>query len=48
VRGERETLERQASRLRPQSLDLDLLDELARQKLNVIHADEVVLRMGAP
>ncbi len=48
VRGEREALERQASRLRPQSLDLDLLDELARQKLNVIHADEVVLRMGAP
>jgi cell division protein FtsB len=47
VRGEREALERHASRLRPQSLDLDLLDELAREKLNVLHADEVVLRMGA-
>jgi cell division protein FtsB len=48
VRGEREALERQAARLRPQSVDLDLLDELARQKLNLVHPDEVVLRMGAP
>ncbi len=48
VRGEREALERQAARLRPQSVDLDLLDEFARQKLNLVRADEVVLRMGAP
>ncbi len=48
VRAEREALEAQAARLRPQSLDLDLLDEMARQKLNVIHGDEVVLRMGDP
>jgi cell division protein FtsB len=44
VREEREALETRAARLRPQSLDLDFIDELARQKLNVIRSDEVILR----
>ncbi|HET6468480.1 MAG TPA: septum formation initiator family protein [Geminicoccaceae bacterium] len=40
-------LERQVERLRPETLDLDLLDERVRATLGLIHEDEViVLREG--
>ena len=43
VRGERETLERRARLLYPQSLDPDMLDESARRLLNYGLPDEVVI-----
>jgi cell division protein FtsB len=41
---EKENLEREAYLLRPDSLDLDLLEEKARQVLNFAHSDEVVVQ----
>ncbi len=41
---EKESLEREAYLLRPDSLDIDLLEEKARLLLNFSHADEVVVQ----
>jgi cell division protein FtsB len=41
---EKETLEKEAYLLRPDSLDVDLLEEKARQVLNFAHPDEVVVQ----
>ena len=41
--GERAALERRVERLRPESLDLDLLDERVRATLGLIHDDEVIV-----
>jgi len=41
---EKEYLEREAYLLRPDSLDVDLLEEKSRQLLNFAHADEVVVQ----
>ena len=36
-------MENKAQRITPEYLDLDLLDELARQKLGYIHLDEIII-----
>ncbi len=36
-------MESKTLRITPEYLDLDLLDELARQKLGYIHLDEVII-----
>jgi cell division protein FtsB len=41
---QKEYLEREAYLLRPDSLDIDLLEEKSRQLLNFAHADEVVVQ----
>ena len=46
VRGQRVALETRASRLRSESLDLDLLEERARAVLNYAHPDEIVIQGG--
>jgi len=43
LRAERESLEHKVARLRPESLDLDLLDERARAVLNLSSPDEIVI-----
>jgi cell division protein FtsB len=49
LRVERATLEHRVVRLRPESLDLDLLDERARAVLNLSSPDEiVVIERAAP
>lgn len=45
--AERATLERRVALLRPDSLDPDLLEERARVMLNLAHADELVIPLGA-
>lgn len=45
VRAEREALENRAARLRDASLDLDLVDERARELLNVAAPDDYVIRL---
>lgn len=47
VRAEREALENRAARLRDASLDLDLVDERARELLNVASPDDYVIRLDA-
>ena len=44
----RATLEHRVALLRPDSLDLDLLDERSRAVLNLAHPDEIVLFNPAP
>lgn len=41
---EKESLEKEAYLLRPDSLDIDLLEEKARHVLNFAHPDEVVIQ----
>jgi cell division protein FtsB len=48
VAAERQALEVRVSRLRPDSLDRDLLEERARAVLNYVRPDEVVVRPAAP
>ncbi|MBI1209591.1 MAG: septum formation initiator family protein [Azospirillum sp.] len=43
VEAERERLARRAKLLRPDSLDLDMLDERARAMLNYSRPDEIIL-----
>ncbi len=43
---EKEFLEKEAYLLRPDSLDLDLLEEKSRQVLNFAHPNEVVVQVG--
>jgi cell division protein FtsB len=43
LRVERAELEHRVARLRPESLDLDLLDERARAVLNLSSPDEIVI-----
>jgi cell division protein FtsB len=43
VRAEANALERRAALLRPQSLDPDMIDERARQSLNVIGRNDLVI-----
>jgi cell division protein FtsB len=40
---ERQALERNVKRLRPDSLDPDLIDELARETLGMVDADDVII-----
>ncbi|MDJ0930763.1 septum formation initiator family protein [Breoghania sp.] len=43
LKQKRETLERRVVLLRPESLDPDMIDERARDNLNLVHPDEIVI-----
>ncbi|NJO37233.1 MAG: septum formation initiator family protein [Rhizobiales bacterium] len=43
LQDERLRLERRVMRLRPESLDPDLIDELARETLSMVEADDVII-----
>ncbi|WP_374448483.1 septum formation initiator family protein [Stella sp.] len=43
VAGERQEIERRVALLRPDSLDRDMLDERAREVLNLAHPDDLVI-----
>ncbi len=43
--AERRMIERRVAALRPGSLDLDMLDERARQVLNLVHEDDFVIQL---
>lgn len=46
--AERRVIERRVVALRPESLDLDMLDERARQVLDLAHEDDVVIQLPQP
>jgi cell division protein FtsB len=48
LKAQRAALEAKVARMRPDSLDADLVDQLARASLNVLRADEVVLAPSPP
>ena len=48
IEAERARLEARAARLRPESLDLDYLDERARITLAAAEADEMVFALEQP
>lgn len=43
LRHDRTTIERRVNLLKPESLDLDMLDERARTVLNKVHEDDFVI-----
>nr|WP_107990538.1 septum formation initiator family protein [Breoghania corrubedonensis] len=43
LKAKREKLERRVVLLRPESLDPDMIDERARDSLNLAHPDEIVI-----
>ena len=43
LQNDRTRLERRVQRLRPESLDPDLIDELARETLSLVEADDVII-----
>lgn len=43
VRGEREQMERRVALMRPESLDRDMIDERAREALNMADAKDLVI-----
>lgn len=47
IAAQRAALEARVALLRPDSLDLDMLDEQARRQLGVLHPDEVVIFFDA-
>ena len=47
LRHDRMTLERRVGLLKPESLDLDMLDERARKVLNKVHEDDFVIILGS-
>jgi cell division protein FtsB len=48
LKAQRTALETKVARMRPNSLDADLVDSSARAALNVMRADELVLTPAAP
>ena len=46
LQDERRRLERRVERLRPESLDPDLVDELARDMLSMAEADDVIILLN--
>lgn len=46
VAARRAALESRVALLRPDSLDLDMLDEQARRQLGVLHPDEIAILPG--
>jgi cell division protein FtsB len=48
LQRQRVALETRVARVRPNSLDADLVDSSARAALNVIRSDEVILAPAAP
>ena len=47
LKAEHDRLEKQVATVRPSSLDADVVDMQARQALNVMRPDEVVIRLDA-
>lgn len=47
LKAEREALERRVATVRPASLDADVIDLEARNALNLMRPDEVVVSLGA-
>jgi cell division protein FtsB len=47
LKQQRQSLEGKVARLRPDSLDADLVDTMARNQLNLLRADEVVVAAPA-
>ena len=45
VREQREALQRQVSLMRPQSIDPDMLDELAREMLDYAKPSELIIKL---
>lgn len=43
LKSDRTVLDRRVRLLRPDGLDLDMLEERAREILNVVHEDEIVI-----
>jgi cell division protein FtsB len=43
IRRERDTIEKRVAALRPNHVDRDLLDQLARERLGYMHPDERIL-----
>ncbi|WP_246135566.1 FtsB family cell division protein [Pararhodospirillum oryzae] len=48
LKAEEESLQARVTRLSPESLDPDLLDERARTMLNRVRPDEVIIRLDGP
>jgi cell division protein FtsB len=48
LQAQRQALEARVGRVRPDSLDADLIDQSARAALNLMRADEVVIAPPAP
>jgi cell division protein FtsB len=46
LRHDRMTVERRVNLLKPESLDLDMLDERARTVLNKVHEDDFVILLA--
>ena len=46
--AEADALETRVAAVRPESLDPDMVDLLARQSLSLMRTDEIAIRMGAP
>lgn len=46
LQAERQVLEHRVRLLRPESLDADLLEEMARRNLGLGHADDIVIFPG--
>ena len=47
LKAEHDRLEKQVATVRPASLDADVVDIQARQALNIMRPDEVVIHLGA-
>lgn len=45
IREQREALQRKVSLMRPQSIDPDMLDELARERLDYAKPGELIIRL---
>ena len=43
LRAERIALDRRVALLRPESIDPDLIEELARSKLGFVHPDDIIV-----
>jgi cell division protein FtsB len=48
LEDERTRLERRVKRLRPESLDPDLIDELARETLSMVEPEDVIILLAPP
>ena len=48
LQSERQVLEQRVALMQPESLDPDMLDERARQILNLAHPDEITILFSEP
>ena len=46
VRAERVALDRRVALLRPESIDPDMLEELARTRLGFVHPNDIIITIG--